>query len=147
MKGVLMKRKESLPENFQQTIKTLPECRQMFRLMSLMSIFFKPGAFKTFIPDLYLDESFSFTPYGFNGKVIHIPGHSKGSIGILTEDGSFICGDFLYNFFGKPSQEFCDNMEDYHSNAEKIKSLPVQIFYPGHGTPFTMQQFLKYIDN
>jgi hypothetical protein len=38
-------------------------------------------------------------------------------------------------------------MEDYHSSAEKIKSLPVQIFYPGHGTPFTMQQFLKYIDN
>ena len=69
MKGVLMKRKESLPENFQQTIKTLPECRQMFRLMSLMSIFFKPGAFKTFIPDLYLDESFSFTPYGFNGRL------------------------------------------------------------------------------
>jgi hydroxyacylglutathione hydrolase len=119
----------------------------MFRLMSVMSIFFKPGNFKTFAPDLYIDESFDFSPYKFNAEVIHIPGHSKGSIGILTEDGSFICGDFLYNFFGKPSQEFCDNLADFNSSVEKLKKLKINTFYPGHGKPFTMQQFLNCTDN
>jgi glyoxylase-like metal-dependent hydrolase (beta-lactamase superfamily II) len=119
----------------------------MFRLMSMMSIFFNPGEFKTFLPDLYIDESFSFSPYHFDAKVIHIPGHSKGSIGILTGDGSLICGDFLYNLFGKPSQEFCDNLADFNTSVEKLKSLKISTFYPGHGKPFTIQQFLKSIDN
>ena len=93
----------------------------MFRLMSLMSVFFNPGEFKTFIPDLYIDESFNFSPYQFDAKIIHIPGHSKGSIGILIGDGSLICGDFLYNLFGKPSQEFCDNLADFNTSVRKIK--------------------------
>lgn len=119
----------------------------MFRLMSTMSIFFNPGEFKTFLPDLYIDESFSFSPYQVDAKVIHIPGHSKGSIAILTSDGSLICGDFLYNLFGKPSQEFCDNLADFNTSVEKLKSLKISTFYPGHGKPFTIQQFLKSIDN
>jgi glyoxylase-like metal-dependent hydrolase (beta-lactamase superfamily II) len=115
----------------------------MFRLMSLMSIFFNPGEFKTFIPDLYIDESFSFSPYQFDARVIHIPGHSKGSIGILLNDGSFICGDFLYNFFGKPGMEFCDNLADFNNSVKKLKNLKINTFYPGHGKPFTIEQFLK----
>ena len=118
----------------------------LFRLMSFMSIFFNPGEFKTFIPDLYIDESFDFSPYQFDAKVIHIPGHSKGSIGILTGDGSLICGDFLYNFFGKPVQEFCDNHADFKISVEKLRSHKINTFYPGHGKPFTMVQFSKYID-
>jgi len=115
----------------------------MFKAMSLMSFFFKPGEFETFIPDLFIDENFDFASYGFEAKIIHIPGHSKGSIGILTSDGSFVCGDFLYNLFGKPSQEFCDNLADFNASSEKIKSLKINTFYPGHGKPFTMEQFLK----
>jgi hydroxyacylglutathione hydrolase len=119
----------------------------IFRLMSFMSFFFNPGEFKTFIPDLYIDESFSFSPYQFDARVIHIPGHSKGSVGILTGDGSLICGDLLYNFFGKPGQEFCDNIDDFNMSVEKLKRHKINTFYPGHGKPFTMDQFLKSINN
>ena len=115
----------------------------MFRLMPLMSVFFKPGEFKTFTPDFFIDESFDFSPYNSDAKVLHLPGHSKGSIGILTSDGSLICGDFLYNIFGNPGQEFCDNLTDFHASAEKLKSLQISTFYPGHGKQFTMKQFLR----
>ncbi len=115
----------------------------LFRLMSLISVFFNPGEFKTFIPDLYIDESFNFSSYHFDAKVIYIPGHSKGSIGIIAGDGSFFCGDFLYNFFGKPGLEFCDNLEDFNTSVKKLKSLKINTFYPGHGKPFTIEQFSK----
>ncbi|MCX6255754.1 MAG: MBL fold metallo-hydrolase [Bacteroidia bacterium] len=115
----------------------------MFRAMSLMSFFFNPGKFETFVPDIFIDETFNFSQYGFNAKIIHVPGHSKGSIGIMTTDGSLICGDFLYNFFGNPSQEFCDNLVDFYASVEKLKKLKINTFYPGHGKPFTMEQFLK----
>lgn len=136
-KGNMNWNRKEKPDNFSLT----------FRLMSMMSIFFNPGKFKTFIPDLYIDESFNFSPYQFDAKVIHIPGHSKGSIGILMGDGSFICGDFLYNIFGKPSMEFCDNLVDFNTSVKKLKSLKISTFYPGHGKPITNQQFLKYTDN
>ena len=115
----------------------------MFKLIQLMSFIFKPGEFERFVPDLYIDENFDFSPYGFDAKIMHTPGHSKGSISILTSDGSLICGDFLYNFFGKLSQEFCDNLVDFNVSSEKLKSLKINTFYPGHGKPFTMEQFLK----
>lgn len=115
----------------------------MFRTMSLISFFFNTGEFETFIPDIYIDENFDFSHYQFDAKVIHIPGHSKGSIGILTSDGYLFCGDFLYNFFGKPRLEVCDNLADFKTSVKKLKSFKINTFYPGHGKPFTMEQFIK----
>lgn len=114
-----------------------------FRMMSLMSIFFNPGEFKTFKPDIYLDENFDFAQYNFDAKIISTPGHSKGSICILTKEGQLFCGDFLYNFFGKPNLEFCDNLDDFNDSVIKLKSNKIKTFYPGHGKPFTMEEFLK----
>jgi glyoxylase-like metal-dependent hydrolase (beta-lactamase superfamily II) len=114
-----------------------------FRMMSIMSIFFNPGAFRTFTPDIYLDENFDLTVYNFDAKIICTPGHSKGSISILTGDGSLFCGDFLYNFFGKPKLEFCNNLADFNESVKKLKNNKIKIFYPGHGKPFTIEEFLK----
>ena len=45
--------------------------------------------FEKFKPDFYLEEGNGFDEYGFEAKVVYIPGHTEGSIGILTSDGSF----------------------------------------------------------
>jgi glyoxylase-like metal-dependent hydrolase (beta-lactamase superfamily II) len=114
-----------------------------FRAILLMSHIFKSGEFERFKPDIYLEEIFDFSYYNFDAKVIHIPGHSKGSIGILTGDGSLFCGDFLYNLFGKPDTDFCDNLNDFNVSVEKLKRYKINAFYPGHGKSFTIEQFLK----
>ena len=58
----------------------------VFRLMmSLTSLFAKNNQFQTFTPDFTIDEGFDFSEYGFNAKVLHLPGHSKGSIGIESD--------------------------------------------------------------
>jgi hydroxyacylglutathione hydrolase len=58
--------------------------RTVFRL------FFRLSKSCRFKPDLYIDERYHFSEYGFDAKVLEIPGHSKGSIGILTNN-STIC--------------------------------------------------------
>jgi len=115
----------------------------MFRFVIWMSYLFKSEEFQTFMPDFYVEENFNFSLYKFDAKVIRIPGHSKGSIGILTVDESFFCGDFLYNFFGNPRIEFCDDLTDFYSSVQKLKGYKIKTFYPGHGKPFSMEQFLK----
>jgi hydroxyacylglutathione hydrolase len=100
-----------------------------------------------------IEEGFDLSEYGFNAQVLHLPGHSKGSIGILTT-GDFtihasvagpalFCGDLLYNLFGKPGCLYIDDLTDFKASIEKLRSLEVRTVYPGHGKPFRMEQFLK----
>lgn len=116
----------------------------MNRVMSLASFFIKPGKFKRFKPDLTIDEDFDLSSYGFDAQVIHLPGHSKGSIGILTADGDLFCGDLLYNMgVGTPFVPFMDDMIDFNVSIEKLKKLSVKTVYPGHGKPFPFEKFLE----
>jgi hydroxyacylglutathione hydrolase len=87
-------------------------------------------------PDLLIDEGFDLSAYGFDAKIIHIPGHTNGSIGVVTKQGNLICGDTLANT-KKP--EIAPNARDFKQLAEsikKIKSLDIKTIYPGHGEPF-----------
>jgi glyoxylase-like metal-dependent hydrolase (beta-lactamase superfamily II) len=92
--------------------------------------------FYSFKPDIFLTDGQSLEEYGFNAKVIHIPGHTKGSIGILTADGDLFAGDTLINL-KKPDIGICIENEQYFRNSiDKLKKLNIKKIYPGHGNPF-----------
>ncbi len=95
----------------------------------------KPGNFSTFKPDFYVEDGQSLYEYGFCAEIIHLPGHSKGSIGILTTNGELFCGDLLYNFAGF---NYIDDLADFNASINKLKNLNVKTIYPGHGKPFSM---------
>ncbi|RJQ28417.1 MAG: MBL fold metallo-hydrolase [Peptococcaceae bacterium] len=110
----------------------------IFRIVSFL---IRPGKFDIFKPDLTIGEGFALSEYGLDAKVLHIPGHSKGSVGILTSTGDLFCGDLLYNIgIGIP---FIDNLADFNASVEKLKKLNINTVYPGHGKPFPMEKFLK----
>lgn len=112
-------------------------------LFNIMSHVVKPSRFATFKPDFFVSEDFDLSAYGFDAKIIHLPGHSKGSIGILTVAGDLFCGDLLYNFLGRPRALFIDDLADFTASIEKLKKLNVKTVYPGHGKPFPPQRFMK----
>jgi len=125
--------------------KTEPDRVTLFgRLIMLISSYIaRPGQFDTFTPDLMLDVGADLSGYGFEAKVLHLPGHSKGSIGILTINGDLFCGDLLMNMF-KPDLHFMvDDLSDFDRSIEKLKQLNIQTIYPGHGSPFLMEHFPK----
>ena len=62
------------------------------------------GKSERFKPDFYIEEGYEFSEYGFDAKVLYIPGHSRGSIGILTAGGDLFCGDLLENTDKNSSQ-------------------------------------------
>ena len=96
----------------------------------------KPGSFNTFKPDIYVEDGQSLSEYGISAEVLHLPGHSKGSIGILTAGGELFCGDLFYNFAGFT---YIDDLADYHSSINKLKNFTIKTVYPGHGKPFLMR--------
>ena len=108
------------------------------RLMTLVN----PVNFDCFSPDVYLEDGQSLAEYGFDAKVLHLPAHSKGSIGVLTPEGDLFCGDFIYNFFG-PNQVWVDDLAAANAGVERLKTLNVRAVYPGHGKPFPWEAFAR----
>jgi len=95
--------------------------------------------FERFSPDILLEDGFNLLPYGLDAKVIHVPGHTKGSIAVLTESGALIAGDTFANN-GKPSP--APNATDFPQLADsidKLKNLKIEMVYPGHGEPFRFE--------
>ncbi len=92
--------------------------------------------FEGFKPDILVNEGFDLAPYGFAAKVLHIPGHTKGSIGILTPQNDLIAGDIFSNP-GKPAKAM--NAADFkvmEASIKRLKKMKIQTVYPGHGEPF-----------
>lgn len=106
----------------------------------LVNILFK---IKRFQPDFYIDESFDLSPYGLNGKVLYLPGHSKGSIGILTANGDLFCGDLFTNTKKPEINSMIDDPADAQRSLAKLKNFTINQVYPGHGKPFAMSSFQK----
>ncbi|MCW7077800.1 MAG: MBL fold metallo-hydrolase [Canidatus Methanoxibalbensis ujae] len=111
-------------------------------LLGMMArILFRFGKKERFKPDLCIDEGYDLTEYGFNAKVLHIPGNSKGSIGILTADGDLFCGDLLENKDKPVLSSIMDDLTVANESVKKLKKLRIKT--PGHGKPFPMEQFMK----
>ncbi|MHA2246884.1 MAG: MBL fold metallo-hydrolase [Candidatus Hodarchaeales archaeon] len=98
-----------------------------------------------FTPDIYLEEGDDLSEYGFNAQVVHIPGHSKGSIAFLTTEGDLFIGDLLENHKkrGPVNGSLIDDSLEASASIDKLESLPITIVYPGHGNPFQMEDFLR----
>ena len=97
-----------------------------------------------FIPDIYLKDGDDLSEYGFSAKIVHLPGHSGGSIGFHTTEGNLFIGDLLENNEkkGPVKCSLMDNLVDFDASIEKLKSLSVNTVYPGHGNSFQMEDFM-----
>lgn len=78
--------------------------------------------------------------FGIEGEVVHLPGHTRDSIGVLLDDGRLFCGDVACNFprglgLGHHPLLIADCQALYES-WETILDSHAETLYPGHGSPF-----------
>jgi hydroxyacylglutathione hydrolase len=107
------------------------------RLMSgLVPILFGFGRSKRFTADLFVEEGYDLSAHGFDARVLHIPGHSSGSLGILSAGGDFFCGDLFENRDKPVLNSIIDDPAAADASVERLRDLEIKTIYPGHGTPF-----------
>ena len=99
--------------------------------------------YDSFRPDIILEDGQDLSEYGFDARVVHVPGHSKGSIGVLTSDGIFFCGDLLVNTDKPEKNTLIDDSADFDASVKKLGTFEIRTVYPGHGKPFQMEQIMK----
>jgi len=111
-----------------------------FLMRRIINVLFRIRRFK---PDFTIDEGYDLSEYGINAKVLSIPGHSKGSIGVLTADGDLFCGDLFSNTKRPELNPIIDDAIEANASAEKLKEYKIGTVYPGHGKPFPMSALVK----
>jgi hydroxyacylglutathione hydrolase len=112
-------------------------------LKKLMPLFIRFGEKERCKPDFYVGDGASLAEYGWDAQVFNTPGHSSGSISILTAYGDLFCGDLLTNSTGKPMlNSMMYDSEAGQASLEKLKTLSIKTVYPGHGQPFAWEALI-----
>ena len=97
--------------------------------------------FERFTPDIELVEGQTLEAYGLAATVLHIPGHTPGSIALALADGELICGDTIENRGGLHPTRIVDDEVQLSAGVERLLALDLATVYPGHGRPFSWEQF------
>ena len=84
---------------------------------------------------IYVEEGDDLNAYGFNAKVIELPGHTLGSIGLDVEGRHLLVGDALDNWIRPGTGHLFYDKEATRKSAEKIRALGDRTIYYGHGKP------------
>jgi len=82
-----------------------------------------------------LREGLSLAEYGVEARIIELPGHTRGSIGVVAEDG-LVAGDALTNLFPPAGKAALYSDEAaVETSAAKAGALGELTVYFGHGKP------------
>jgi hydroxyacylglutathione hydrolase len=98
------------------------------------------GPSRRFTPDILLDDGYDLSPFGLEARVLGLPGHSAGSIGVLTAAGDLFCGDLFENTKAPALNSLLDDPAAAQASAVRLAALPITFVYPGHGRPFALEQ-------
>lgn len=117
-----------------------PKYKTWTKLMNWGMNHFNPQKFNI---NIKLQNNQIINNYGINLKIIELPGHTNGSIGILYKNYLF-AGDALVNRGKIPSLAFQnqDNKKAYSSLKEIININPKVIFV-GHDKEIIMNEKIK----
>ena len=121
-----------IPDNRKQALSARTFLGKIVLAVSLSS--FEKDSMETFEPTMYLKHGDDLSSYGVDARIVELPGHTQGSIGVKIEDTLFV-GDALMNmFYPTISMLYTDELKMLKS-AEYISELGEQTIYFGHGKP------------
>jgi len=95
----------------------------------------KIATYSAFKPDVLLEEGQNLSEYGVNASVIALPGHTPGSVGVLTNDGEIIVGDAMFNMLRPTGSRLFEDKDTMEQSVEKIRKCGAKTIYVGHGKP------------
>lgn len=96
-----------------------------------------------FEPSVFLIQGQGFLAQGIDGEVIELPGHTRGSIGILINHEDFIIGDTLMNFVKPTRATIYEDKKAIDASIEIIKNSGAKTLYLGHGKPISISDYFN----
>jgi hydroxyacylglutathione hydrolase len=94
-------------------------------------------------PDLLIEHEMDLAEFGVQARVVFTPGHTAGSISVLSPAGDAIVGDLIMGgYLGgrlRPHRPglhyFAEDLGALRASIQKILALAPTTIYPAHGGP------------
>lgn len=102
-------------------------------LLRMIGRTMKTDAIEPFIPAVLLKEGDSLSRYGVDVRIVELPGHTRGSIGLKLGDTDLIVGDALMNMFVPCRSIMYHDAAAVTMSAHKISACGVKRIHFGHG--------------
>lgn len=88
---------------------------------------------------------------GIGGKIICTPGHTKGDISLILDDGNCFCGDSvmnnpIVNILGAKYMTIgIGDLDEYYNGWNKLLRNGAMTIYPAHGKPVNAKKLKRYL--
>ncbi|MFJ4672356.1 MBL fold metallo-hydrolase [Kitasatospora purpeofusca] len=105
-----------------------------------------------FEPQVPIDRETSLEDFGIAGRIVPTPGHTAGSVSVLTDDGDLVAGDLVANSFmglvpGRPANPpFHDDPRQNLASLRRMLALSPTALHVGHGTPLDPDRVRRWAD-
>ncbi|MBO4901324.1 MAG: MBL fold metallo-hydrolase [Lachnospiraceae bacterium] len=90
---------------------------------------------------IYVAEGDDLSSYGIKAKIIELPGHTHGSIGVDVEGEHLFVGDELDNWIRPGVGHLYNDLEAIRQSADKLRHLGDRTVYYGHGDPTKNEKY------
>ncbi|MEV6975210.1 MBL fold metallo-hydrolase [Kitasatospora sp. NPDC093806] len=104
-----------------------------------------------FEPEVLISAETSLADFGVEGRVIPTPGHTAGSVSVLTDEGELVAGDLVANSFmgfipGKPANPpFHDDPVRNLASLRAMLALDPTTLHVGHGVPLRPERVRRWV--
>jgi hydroxyacylglutathione hydrolase len=86
--------------------------------------------------DLLLDNGADLSRYGVDAQVVFVPGHTPGSLAVITSEGDLLAGDLFVNYTVPSQPIYVSDRDAWQASYKRIRALRPRMIYVGHGEPF-----------
>ena len=93
----------------------------------------KKEMIEPFYPAAFIRSGDSLYGFGISAIIVGLPGHTRGSIGVLVEDSDFIVGDALMNFVSPTKALIYGDRQTMYESAFDIRESGARVIHYGHG--------------
>jgi glyoxylase-like metal-dependent hydrolase (beta-lactamase superfamily II) len=105
-----------------------------------------PRRYKSVEPDVVFTDEFDLSDYAVAGKVIHSPGHTRGSLTIVLENGEMLLGDLVRETEGQVHLgTFYDDRDVLIRSLETLAAYRPRRVYMSHATFLDEETFQQSV--
>ena len=104
-----------------------------------------PNSFERSEPDILIEQELSLGEFGVDARILFTPGHTRGSISIITDQDAIIGDVLMGGWLGgawlgaRPNYHYyIDDLEQLHASLKRIMALKPARLHVGHGGPLSL---------
>jgi len=109
----------------------------------------KAHRYESVEPNIIIEDNFPLQDFGFNAKIIHTPGHTKGSISLIDEEGNAFIGDIAMGFpmnFSAGLPIIAESLDEVKKSWKRILEEGAKILHLSHGGIVNSSVLKKFLE-